>query len=110
MAGAEGWRGVFQQPAKALFDLKPLLGDTNPYTTVLRGLALTLLGSGVITGFAGVVGPFLAPIAITLLISIGFFNMTILLEGLFYAKLREGDGRLLANYFNGKRPWYRFLC
>ncbi|MGE0330875.1 MAG: hypothetical protein AB7P37_09275, partial [Ramlibacter sp.] len=102
--GAVGLLSPFLPVTKALFDLRPLLGDNNPYTTVLRGLALTLLGAGLLTAFAGAAGPFLAPVAITLLIFIGFFNLTILLGGLFYAS-RERANNLVANSGDCRKCW-----
>ena len=73
---------------KALFGLPMVLGTTNPYTTVLRGLAV-LLGWTAVSAFAATVGPFVGVPILLFIIFIGFFNIGTLLAGLFYAGNRS---------------------
>lgn len=75
---------------KAWFGFAPLMGSTNPYTTVIHGLAALLLQyTGISIPIAGLIGRVLWPIAFF----IGIYNFTILVEGFFYAANgRSGPG------------------
>jgi transglutaminase-like putative cysteine protease len=79
------WIGLlgFLLPAPAkLFGYTKAFGSTNPYTTVIHGLATMLMEyTGVSAPIAGVIGRALWPLAMF----IGIYNFTILIEGLFYA-------------------------
>ena len=75
----------FVTVTKALFGLPMVLGTTNPYTTVLRGIAV-LRGWTAVSAIAAAVGPFIGAPALLFIIFIGFFNIGTLLAGLFYAK------------------------
>ncbi|GKS93334.1 transglutaminase [Acidovorax sp. SUPP2825] len=68
------------------------LGLNNPYTTLLRGIALSL-GLLSVSAFAGLLGnvvvggvAILPVLAISIVLFVGFFNLTIMIEGLFYAE------------------------
>ena len=69
---------------KSWFGFAPLLGSKNPSTTLIRALSLILRGAvGFGIPFAAGAGRLLWPIAFF----IGIYNVTILLQGLFYAKI-----------------------
>ena len=70
---------------KSLFGFRALLGSSNSYTTVIRGVAMMLFRDGIIesseVAIAALAGRLLWPIAFF----IGIYNFTILLEGFIYA-------------------------
>ena len=79
---------VFSTTTKSMFGLPLVLGTKNPYTTVLRAVAV-IMGWSSVSAFAGVIGPFVGPVVLLAITAVGFFNVTTLLLGLFYAEYRE---------------------
>lgn len=79
---------LFLVVPKSWFGFNPLLGSTNAYTSVIRGLSLYLYKN---VGFAI---PYAKPLGrfwiLTLVaVFIGFYNTTVLIEGLFYANIQK---------------------
>ena len=70
---------------KYWFGFSPALGSTNPASTLIRALSQILFGRDQITNAAKITGRLLWPVAVF----VGFYNVTILIQGFFYAKLER---------------------
>ena len=83
---------LFLVVPKSWFKMKPLLGSTNPYTSMIHGLSILLYKNmGTKIPYASALGKlwFLGFIAVF----IGFYNVTILVQGFFYSQNMRGIGR-----------------
>jgi hypothetical protein len=81
----------FSTVEKSTFGLPMVLGTKNPYTTVLRALAV-IYGWPSVSAFAGAVGPYTGVPILLAIIFVASFNIGTLFAGLIYAKNDRSPG------------------